>query len=31
MVEEQAITEVADLLYSYLPASGAPYTFGEAA
>jgi hypothetical protein len=31
MIEEQAITEIADLLYSYLPASGAPYTFGEAA
>lgn len=31
MIEEQALTEVADVLYSYLPASGAPYTFGEAA
>lgn len=31
MVEEQALTEVADLLYSYLPASGAAYTFAEAA
>lgn len=31
MTEEQALTEVADLLYSYLPASGAIYTFGEAA
>ena len=30
MIEEQALTEVADVLYSYLPASGAPYTFGEA-
>jgi len=31
MIEEQALTEVADVLCSYLPASGAPYTFGEAA
>jgi hypothetical protein len=31
MIEEQALTEVADVLYSYLPASGALYTFGEAA
>jgi hypothetical protein len=31
MLEEQALTELADLLYSYLPASGAIYTFGEAA
>lgn len=31
MVEEQALTELADLLYPYLPASGAVYTFGEAA
>ena len=31
MIEEQALTELADLLYSYLPASGAIYTFGEAA
>jgi hypothetical protein len=31
MAEEQALTELADLLYSYLPASGAVYTFGEAA
>ncbi len=31
MTEEQGLTEVAELLYSYLPASGAVYTFGEAA
>ncbi len=31
MVEEQALTELAELLYSYLPASGAVYTFAEAA
>ena len=31
MIEEQALTELADLLYPYLPASGAIYTFGEAA
>jgi hypothetical protein len=31
MIEEQALTELGDLLYSYLPASGAVYTFGEAA
>jgi hypothetical protein len=31
MLEEQALTEVSALLYSYLPASGAAYTFGEAA
>jgi hypothetical protein len=31
MRDEQALTELATILYPYLPASGAVYTFGEAA
>src|ERR1043165_9078950 len=31
LAETQALAELADLLYSFLPGSGAPYTWREAA